>query len=242
MHHLALLTDWRAALDAGQYRISTRGRTLDEEGFIHAAFLDQVDGVASRFYADVTEPLVLLAVDLTRFDGPVRLEVPPGASDAFPHLYGPIPVDAVVAVTPYEPPPAGAALARLHHPHLFATDVAATLQFYRRFLGARVVADEVLAGSRNVMLALGDGRLNVYDQAPPSTARGVVHHLGVQVRDLPALVASLADAGVELRKPIRRGEGFAYVMVEAPDGVLLELFESDETTMPPAARPWFAWA
>lgn len=241
MHHLALLTDWRAAVDAGHYRISTRGRTLDEEGFIHASFLDQVDGVASRFYADVTEPLVLLAVDLTRFDGVVRLEVPPGASEAFPHLYGPIPVDAVVAATPYEVAPAGAALARLHHPHLLATDVAETVGFYRRFLGARVVADEVLLGSRNVMLALGDGRINVYDQAPASTARGAVHHLGVQVRDLPALVASLAEAGVDLRKPIRRGEGFAYVMVEAPDGVLLELFESDDVTMPPAALPWFAW-
>lgn len=242
VHHIALLEDWRRAEAAGAYAISTHGRTLEEEGFIHACFLDQVDGVAARFYADVTEPLVLLAVDLTRFDGEVRLEVPPGAADAFPHLYGPIPLRAVVAVTRFDVPPPEAAWARLHHAHLYSSDVEATVGFYRRFFGARVVADEVLVGSRNVMLAVGDGRLNVYDQAPPRTDRSAVHHLGIQVRELTALVERMGDAGLALRKPILRGEGFAYVMVEAPDGVLLEVFECDGATMRPAALPWFAWA
>jgi uncharacterized protein (DUF952 family)/catechol 2,3-dioxygenase-like lactoylglutathione lyase family enzyme len=242
VHHLALAADWSRAIEDGSYRISTRGRTLEQEGFIHACFLDQIDGVAGRYYRDVTEALVLLAVDVTRFVGEVRLEVPPGAPDAFPHLYGPILPAAVVAVTPYEPPPVDAAPARVHHPHLFASNVAATVGFYRRWFGARIVADEVLAGSRNVMLALGDGRLNVYDQPPPAAGRSAVHHLGIQVRGLPSLVERFRAAGVALRKPIRHGEGFAYVMVEGPDGVLLEVFESDDATTLPTTRPWFAWA
>ena len=47
--------------------------------------------------------------------------------------------------------------------------------------------------------------------------------------------------GVTFRKPTTEGEGFSYVMVEAPDGILLELFESRDAKMPPAAAGWFAW-
>jgi len=242
VHHLALLADWDAARRSGDYRISTRGRTLAEEGFIHACFADQVDGVARRYYADVTEPMVLLAVDLTKVGCEVKVEVPPGAPDAFPHLYGPIPLEAVVAAVPYEVAPAEAALARLHHAHLFATDLDATVAWWRQWFGARVVADELLLGSRNVMVAVGDGRLNLYDQAPPAAlGRSAVHHLGVQVRDVAGLVERMAAAGVPLRRTEPRdGEGFRYVMVEAPDGVVVEVFESVDATAPVLSRPWFA--
>ncbi|GGO11105.1 hypothetical protein GCM10010116_22370 [Microbispora rosea subsp. aerata] len=100
--HLALASDWDAAVTAGEYRVSTLGRTLEEEGFIHAsATLDQVHGVAGRYYGHVTEPLVLLEIDEERLGCPVRLEVPEGADEAFPHIYGPIPVTAVTAVSPF---------------------------------------------------------------------------------------------------------------------------------------------
>lgn len=240
LFHLALAADWHDAESDGHYRVSTRGRTLAEEGFIHASFAHQVDGVARRFYADVEEPLVLLTIDLARVDVEVRLEVPPGADEAFPHLYGPLPVDAVSWVTPYELPPI--TQVRFHHAHLFASDLDATVDFYRRWFGARVEADEVLVGSRNVMVVLGDGRLNFYDQPPRDRGRGAVHHLGLQVRDLASLVDRMRAGGVSFRKPIAEGEGFRYVMVEAPDGLLLELFESDEATMPPPAARWFGWS
>lgn len=244
VHHLALLSDWDAARESGQYRTSTRGRTLEQEGFIHACFADQVDGVARRYYAEVTEPMVLLAVDLVGVGCEVKIETPPGASDAFPHLYGPIPVHAVLAAVPYEVAPAEAVLARLHHAHLFCTDVDTTVTWWRRWFGARVAADETLLGSRNVMVAVGDGRLNLYDQAPPSPAgRSAVHHLGVQVRDVAGLLERMAAAGVRLRRAEPRdGEGFRYVMVEAPDDVLVEVFEAVDATAPVASRPWFSWA
>ena len=59
LFHLALASDWAAAQEAGDYRVSTRGRTLEQEGFIHASYAHQVQGVRDAFYRDVTEPLVL---------------------------------------------------------------------------------------------------------------------------------------------------------------------------------------
>lgn len=93
--HLAYATDWHQAQQAGEYRTSTRGRTLEEEGFIHCSKdHTQLSGVAQTFYADVTEPLLILHLDPTGLD--IREE------GGFPHLYGPLPVTAVTTVTPYE--------------------------------------------------------------------------------------------------------------------------------------------
>lgn len=96
--HIAEEADWLQARQAGEYRMSTRGRTLAEEGFIHASRLDQVPGVAEAFYADAG-PLLLLHLDPARLTSPVRDdEVAPGV--VFPHIYGPINLDAVVATSP----------------------------------------------------------------------------------------------------------------------------------------------
>jgi uncharacterized protein (DUF952 family) len=95
--HLATPGDWSAAQDVGEYRISTRGRTLEEEGFIHASRAGQVEGVRSAYYADLSD-LLLLDIDPALLTSPLRLEVPPGADEAFPHIYGPLDVDAVVTV------------------------------------------------------------------------------------------------------------------------------------------------
>ena len=101
--HVALAADWQAAQEAGDYRVSSLGRTLAEEGFLHASYADQWPGVLSVYYADVQEPLVLLEIDPDLLDVPLVVEAPagcePGAAE-FPHLYGPLAVDAVVAVTP----------------------------------------------------------------------------------------------------------------------------------------------
>jgi uncharacterized protein (DUF952 family) len=105
LFHLALASDWELAEKAGEYRVSTLGLTLEEEGFIHAsADMDQANGVAGRFYRDVTEPLLLLAIDESLLGCPVRFEVPEGTTEAFPHIYGPIPTTAVITATPFTPP------------------------------------------------------------------------------------------------------------------------------------------
>jgi len=114
---------------------------------------------------------------------------------------------------------------RFHHAHLFASDLTETLDFYRRWFDAEVVADEEFAGARNVMVRVGTGMLNFYDQAPRGNGPSAVHHLGFQVDDLADLHARMTHAGFEFRSPIRELTELDYLMIEAPDGVLLEVFE-----------------
>jgi uncharacterized protein (DUF952 family) len=95
--HIAHASDWVAAVESGEYRISTRDATLDEVGFIHASRGAQVKFVATFVYADDPEALVVLSIDETGLD--VR-EEDGGAGELFPHVYGPIPVANVTAVSP----------------------------------------------------------------------------------------------------------------------------------------------
>ena len=116
----------------------------------------------------------------------------------------------------------------LHHAHLFASDIDATISWWTRHLGARVLFDGQLAGARNVFLGLGTGRIHVYDQPPRDQGRGAIHHLGLKVCGLRQVWRRLEAAGVASRQGLREHEGWRYVMIAAPDNVLLELFEFDD--------------
>ncbi len=108
--HIAEAARWEAAKLAGAYAWSTRGRTLEQEGFLHASREDQWQEVRRRYYADATEPLVLLVIDTDRLTSPWREE--PVGDDRYPHIYGPLNPSAVVAVVPLEgaaAPPSAAA-------------------------------------------------------------------------------------------------------------------------------------
>ena len=99
--HIATAEDWAEAQRTGAYTTSTRGVTLEQEGYLHASREDQWEAVRQRYYSDVTEPLVLLEIDTDRLDVPVVEEPPaPGVEETFPHIYGPLKPEAVVAVTP----------------------------------------------------------------------------------------------------------------------------------------------
>jgi glutathione S-transferase len=99
--HVATEADWAEALAGGCYARSTYGRSLAEVGFVHAsASHAQLDGVLSSFYADVREPLRLLVIDPRRLTSPWRMDAVPGATEPFPHVYGPVNLDAVVDTAP----------------------------------------------------------------------------------------------------------------------------------------------
>jgi uncharacterized protein (DUF952 family) len=102
--HLTFAADWDASRTAGEYRLSTRGRTLEEVGFIHCGFEDQVDRVASALFAGKSG-LVLLTIDPVLVHAEIRHENLDGGDELFPHIYGPLNLDAVIAVKRYEPPP-----------------------------------------------------------------------------------------------------------------------------------------
>ncbi|MBI4965466.1 MAG: VOC family protein [Desulfomonile tiedjei] len=114
----------------------------------------------------------------------------------------------------------------LHHTHLFASDLDESIKFYRDMFGAEVVFDTEVAGARNIMLRIGTGHLNFYDQPPKDSGRGAVHHLGIRTDNLKELVAHMEAKGFHFRKPITDLGALKYVMAEGPDRVLFELFET----------------
>lgn len=99
--HIATAADWRRTLESGTYTTSTVGRSLAEEGFIHASRRDQVQGVFDRYYRGLGEHLVLLTIDTARLDG-AEVRVEAVGDDNYPHVYGPINRAAVVDVTPLD--------------------------------------------------------------------------------------------------------------------------------------------
>jgi uncharacterized protein (DUF952 family) len=107
IYHVATEKDWRDAEAAREYRISTRGRTLEEQGFIHCSQASQVAPVANRFYRGETG-LVVLSIDPDRLTSELRYEAVPGWDEPFAHIYGPLNADAVISVAPFEPGPDGA--------------------------------------------------------------------------------------------------------------------------------------
>jgi uncharacterized protein (DUF952 family) len=99
--HITDTATWAASQAAGEHTSSTRDRSLADEGFIHCSREHQVDTVLANFYADA-EDLLLLHIDETRLTSPWHDDEVPGAG-VFPHVYGPINLDAVVRVEPLGP-------------------------------------------------------------------------------------------------------------------------------------------
>lgn len=100
--HLIEPGAWRAALADG----AVHPPSLDAVGYVHLSAPEQVHLPAEALFPDRRD-LVLLVVDPARLTDPVRME--PGrpedpAGMLFPHLHGPLPTRAVVAVVPYRPP------------------------------------------------------------------------------------------------------------------------------------------
>ena len=108
--HITSREAWKAAQEAGQYTAPS----LSSDGFIHCSTRSQVLPVAEKFYKGQTG-LVILVVDPTRLFSDLKWEAPfDGAppsgvsvNETFPHVYGPINLDAVVQVLDFEPTAAG---------------------------------------------------------------------------------------------------------------------------------------
>jgi uncharacterized protein (DUF952 family) len=122
--HITSRVEWQAAQVRGDYRAPS----LETEGFIHMSTLKQVLHVANAFYRGQSG-LVLLVVDETRISlsrspdpersegegavegrSRIKWEAPAGSpapgisqDDKFPHVYGPLNLDAVVDVLDFNP-------------------------------------------------------------------------------------------------------------------------------------------
>ncbi|MET7668628.1 DUF952 domain-containing protein [Micromonospora luteifusca] len=110
IYKLLSSAEWDAALAAGAFA----GTHVDHEsGFIHLSGADQVVETARRHFAGATG-LTLLSVEEERLGDALRWE-PSRGGQLFPHVYGPLPVTAVVAAQalPADTPAADAVAALL---------------------------------------------------------------------------------------------------------------------------------
>lgn len=97
IYHIVPEKIWKEAVEKGTYL----GDTLETEGFIHASEIDQVVEVANSLFTG-QKGLVLLVIDRDKLTSPIKYE-DPGNGELFPHIYGPLNLDAVVDVVSFEP-------------------------------------------------------------------------------------------------------------------------------------------
>jgi len=97
LFHITERACWLEGARAGEYRMSTRGITLQDQGFIHCSLRHQLRGVAEFLYSDADE-LVVLVIDSARVPAPVRFEAAGPGAQKYPHIYGPLPAGAVTSV------------------------------------------------------------------------------------------------------------------------------------------------
>ncbi|MDN5212154.1 DUF952 domain-containing protein [Fulvivirgaceae bacterium BMA12] len=97
VYHISIKTDWEKALLEQTYK----HESLDKEGFIHASDYHQLLSTAERYYSDEV-PLVLLAIDPEKLKSPIKYELATSRDSLFPHIFGPINLEAVVQALPFE--------------------------------------------------------------------------------------------------------------------------------------------
>lgn len=92
IYHVTTTAEWEAAKEKGAYTTPS----LQAEGFIHCSADDaQVKGVLQRYFAGKTN-LLKLVIDTDKLSSRFIYEWSPSTADTFPHVYGPINLDAVI--------------------------------------------------------------------------------------------------------------------------------------------------
>ena len=91
IYHVVNNLRWKTALQMGVYE----AESLATEGFIHASKGEQLENVLERYYKGQKD-LMLLHIDEIQLTAPLRYEMAPSVNQKFPHIYGPLNLDAVV--------------------------------------------------------------------------------------------------------------------------------------------------
>ena len=94
--------EWRQLLESGVFFGSPDDL---RDGFIHLSGPGQVARTSAKFFAGRAD-LILLTVNPDRLGGALRWEAS-GGGTLFPHLYAPLPLEAVVASEPLRLGPDG---------------------------------------------------------------------------------------------------------------------------------------
>lgn len=110
IYHITSRTAWNEALERGAYRAVSLGT----EGFIHCSTEDQLVPVAENFFKG-QEGLLLLVIEPMLLTSDLKWEPPAGGTpprgiaqdEHFPHVYGPINLEAVIQVFDLQSNPDG---------------------------------------------------------------------------------------------------------------------------------------
>ena len=112
IYHIARRAHWQKAIELGKYSPPS----LQAEGFIHCSRSEQALAVANNFYRCQAD-LLLLGIDESKLSAELRWEAPahPGPeganhtidNSAFPHIYGDLNLEAVVAAEVFREGAAG---------------------------------------------------------------------------------------------------------------------------------------
>ncbi len=90
IYHVTTQQSWKSAQEKNEYEHAS----LEKENFIHACSREQLAGVLDRYYKN-EKNLILLHIDETRLTSPLQYDHSPSVNDSFPHIYGPINIDAI---------------------------------------------------------------------------------------------------------------------------------------------------
>jgi uncharacterized protein (DUF952 family) len=93
IYHVTTQQKWEEAQVNGAFIADS----LAIEGFIHCSVEDQVAGVLDRYYKGQTG-LVKLKIEKAKVERPLVFELAGSINEVFPHIHGPINLDAIVAV------------------------------------------------------------------------------------------------------------------------------------------------
>ncbi|PEC48468.1 DUF952 domain-containing protein [Bacillus sp. AFS096315] len=91
--HIIENKDWQNAIKIGEYLPAS----LNTDGFIHCSTLEQTVEIANLFFKGVTD-LKILCIDEEKTKSKIVYEDTENFGKLFPHLYGPLNLDAVFKV------------------------------------------------------------------------------------------------------------------------------------------------
>ena len=91
IYHVTTEQEWAAAKQNGFYTAPS----LQIEGFIHCSEAQQVQAVLQRYYQGKTN-LLKLVIDTNKLKSKLQYDLAPSVNEEFPHVYGPLNLDAVI--------------------------------------------------------------------------------------------------------------------------------------------------
>lgn len=97
IYHVTDQTTWQKAINKGKYE----GDTYTQEGFIHCCLPNQLDFVISTWFAERAD-VIILEIETEYLIAELKMENLEGGEPLFPHVYGIINLDAIVAQYPIE--------------------------------------------------------------------------------------------------------------------------------------------